>query len=110
MVWFFSLLHIASTYFLSGDLNLDPVQYLNISLGWGTVYLEVSAEEPELDVITCTTLKYGFATDFLCNLRLNLSKLFFPCLDSSAYKKECCEASLKSCKADLWGDEESVFG
>lgn len=66
---FFSLLHIASCYFLSADLNLDPLQYPNISLGWGTVYLEVSVEEPELDVITCTTLKYVFATDFLCNLR-----------------------------------------
>lgn len=70
-IWFgfFSLLHIASSYFLSADLNLDPIQYPNISLGWGTVYLEVSVEEPELDVITCTTLKYVFATDFLCNLR-----------------------------------------
>lgn len=61
-IWFgvFSLLHIACSYFLSADLNLDPVQYLNVSLGWGTVYLEVSAEEPGLDVITCTTLKYVF--------------------------------------------------
>lgn len=73
----FSLLHIAWSYFLSADLNSDPVQYPNMSLGWGTVYLEVSAEEPGLDAITCTTLKYVFATDFLCNLRLNPFNFFF---------------------------------
>lgn len=61
MVCFFSLLHIACSYFLNADLNLDLVQYPNMSLGWGTVDLEVSAEEPGLDVITCTTLKYDFA-------------------------------------------------
>lgn len=57
--FFFSvLLRMASCYFLNADLNLNPVQHLNISLGWGTVYLEVSVEKPELDVITCTILKY----------------------------------------------------
>lgn len=39
---------MASYYFLNADLNLNPVQHLNISLGWGTVYLEVSVEKPEL--------------------------------------------------------------
>lgn len=49
------LLHMASCCFLNADLNLNPVQHLNISLGWGTVYLEVSVEKPGLDVITCAT-------------------------------------------------------
>lgn len=42
---------MASCYFLNADLNLNPVQHLNFSLGWGAMYLEVSVEKPELDVI-----------------------------------------------------------
>lgn len=38
-VWFFPplILHMASCYFLNADLNLNPVQHLNISLGWGAM-------------------------------------------------------------------------
>lgn len=58
-IWLFPplLLCMASCYFLNADLNLNQAQHLNISLGWGAVYLEVSVEKPELVVITCTTLK-----------------------------------------------------
>lgn len=63
---FFSplLLHMASCYFLNADLNLKPVQHLNISLGWAAVYLEVSVEKPDLDVITCTVLKCALGHRF----------------------------------------------
>lgn len=33
---------------------------------------------------------------------LNPFYFFFPCLGSSAWKWECCKASLKYCKADPW--------
>lgn len=57
MFFFSLLLYVAACYFLNAGLNLNPLQHLNITLEWGTVYLEVSVEKPELNVITCTVIK-----------------------------------------------------